>query len=226
MASEKATRTARVLLADDSPDYVESLYDALSDIPGVRLLEEHATDGRQAVELAQRLKPDLVLMDVRMPFMDGIEATRRIKHLLPKTPVLVLTAHEDPDYLLGALKAGAAGYVLKDAEEPDLVSAIRDVLSGRSPLDSELASNLLLRLTREDASARGVPPPTSPLTRRELDILHHVAQGKTNNEIADELYISVSAVKLHVQHIFNKLGVSDRTQAAVRGVELGLISGI
>jgi DNA-binding NarL/FixJ family response regulator len=197
-----------------------------------------ATNGREAVELCGDLKPDLVLMDVRMPQMDGLEATRQIKVNHPEISVLVITTYENPDYLLEAVKAGAAGYVLKDAPTQRLLSAMRRALEGESPINQELATQLIQRLageTSQPATAASQVPPEAQsaasqappslleeLTPREEEVLGLVAQGKTNQEIASSLSISRATAKVHVRHIIAKLGVSDRTQAVVRALELGL----
>ena len=198
-----------------------------------------AANGREAVERCRELRPDLVLMDVRMPKMDGLEATRRIKAEFPTTGVLVVTTYDNPDYLLEAIEAGAAGYVLKDAPRQQLVNAVRRTLNGESPLNQELAAQLISRFARGAHQQRGElapPPPDMPrpperlprgssegLTPREIEILGLLAQGKSNPQIARELVISRATVKTHVEHIISKLGVSDRTQAAVRGIDLGLV---
>jgi DNA-binding NarL/FixJ family response regulator len=192
-----------------------------------------ASNGREAVELCRRLKPDLVLMDVRMPEMDGLEATRAIKAEQPYVSVLVITLYANPDYLLEAIEAGAVGYVLKDATNRQLTNAMHRALAGESPLNQELAMQLIQRLTSK-TSQHAEPPPapekgnaasTSPpnkLTSREQEVMRLLAQGKTNQDIAEELLISRATVKVHVQHIIAKLGVSDRAQAIVRAFELGL----
>jgi DNA-binding NarL/FixJ family response regulator len=161
-------------------------------------------------------------MDIRMPDLDGLLATRAVKQESPRTSILIVTLSEDPDYLLEALRVGAAGFVLKDANRREVVTAVRQVLSGESPLDPKLAAQLIHRLAAQPptpAAMRG-----DELTQRELDVLRLVAEGKTNAEIAQSLFISLGTVKAHVERIIAKLGVSDRTQAAVRAVELGYIS--
>ena len=155
-----------------------------------------------------------------MPELDGLAATRAIKDECPRTAVVIITNHANPDYLFEALKAGAAGYVLKEASQREVVSAVRQVLRGESLLNAELATKLLERLARQPTEAA---VPADRLTTRERDVLRLLAQGKTNREIATELFVSVGTVKIHVEHIISKLGVSDRTQAAVRAVELGLL---
>jgi DNA-binding NarL/FixJ family response regulator len=203
-----------------------------------------ATDGQQALELARTLKPDLVLMDVRMPKMDGLEATRAIKSELPQTVVLMITASEETIHLAEAIKAGTAGYVLKSAPPQQIIDAIRAALDGESPLDPQIARRLISDLmdvqSKEEHPSSDVVAPERPapavggkrsqgeqtlassLTEREVEILGLLARGRSNQQIAHELFISMSTVKKHVRRIITKLGVSDRTQAAVRAIELGL----
>ncbi len=217
----------------------------LSDEPNLEVVGE-AEDGQEALELCRKIRPDLVLMDVRMPRMDGIEATRAIKDELPAVRVLIVTSHQDPDYLLEAVGAGAAGYVLKDATRQWLLDAIRRVLAGESPLNQELAMQLLLRFSngpwveasREvrghapagpGASVRHLRGPTTeptavPLSAKELEVVRLLAQGKTNREVGLALMVSLSTVKTYVWRVMQKLGVSDRTQAALRAIELGLVT--
>jgi DNA-binding NarL/FixJ family response regulator len=267
-ASRGATpsQVARLLIADDHALVREGLRTMLSGEVGLEVIAE-ANDGQQALTLCRELKPDLVLMDVRMPVMDGLQATRKIKQEMPKTSVMMVTMHENPDYLFEAVKAGAAGYVLKDASGERLLSAVRKTLGGESPLNQELAMRLLVRLARErsgDRSGEGSgevgeplashPIATGPeafrpeanrqgahqagsggsgqsrrteqmesLTPREVEVLKLLSQGQTNPQIAQNLLVSRGTVKIHVQHIISKLGVSDRTQAAVRAIESGIL---
>src|SRR4030081_3877835 len=213
----------RVIIADDHELARLGLRTMLMPEPDLEVIAEAAT-GREAVELSRELRPDLVLMDIRMPDMDGLQATRAIKEELPRTSILVVTLSEDPDYLLEALRVGAAGFVLKDASRREVVAAVRQVLSGESPLDPKLAAQLIRRLGGQ------TPPKEQPArhgdhrTRRELEVLRLVAEGKTNHDIAQTLFVSVGTVKVHVERIIDKLGVSDRTQAAVRAVELGYLT--
>lgn len=221
-------RPARLVIADDH-DFVRSgIKVMLSGEVGLQIVGE-ATDGQEALELCGHERPDLALMDVRMPRMDGLTATRSIKRSFPEISVLILTMHENEDYLLEAVKAGAAGYVLKDAPQQELVTAIRKVLEGETTLNRRLATGLLRRLANDARGAAaprteaGRSGPAQPLTARELQVLEHVALGQTNREIAQEFVISVGTVKNHVEHVIAKLEASDRTQAVVRALELRLI---
>jgi DNA-binding NarL/FixJ family response regulator len=231
------TGSARILIADDH-DLVRDGYQRMLDRePDLEVVGE-ARDGREVVELCRKLRPDLVLMDVRMPEMDGIEATRRIKGEFPTVSVLVVTTYDNPDYLFEAVEAGAAGYVLKDAPKPQLLGAVRRTLNGESPLNQELAMQLISRFSRqareprEPAASPAAPqrrgadtaPAFEALTPRELEVLGLLAQGKSNPQIAQELVISRATAKTHVERIIGKLGVSDRTQAALRAIELGLVT--
>ncbi len=206
-----------------------------------------ATDGEEAIELCRRLQPDLVLMDLRMPKMDGIEATRAIKGELPRIVVLMLTAVEEPNSLLDALRVGAAGYILKGSAPRQIADSIRRAMAGESPLNEEIAMRLIVGMRSEEELTETIQggPRDNPdhiiaaspsenlsdsgsslleaLTARELDVLRQMTRGQTNKQIARSLLISVSSVKNHVRHIITKLGVSDRTQGAVRAIELGLL---
>ena len=229
------TGSARLLLADDHDLVREGIRAVLEGEPDLLVVGE-AANGREAVELCKELRPDLVLMDVRMPEMDGLAATRAVKEDLPQTSVVMVTMHESPDYLLEAIKAGAAGYILKDAAGERLVEAVRRTLEGDAPLDEGLARQLLQRLAGEDEEERdaealaearkerraAMPPMPRGITPREAEVLRLLAQGWTNPQIAQDLAVSKGTAKIHVQNIISKLGVSDRTQAAVRAIELGL----
>ena len=220
---------AKIVLTDDHDLVRAGLKAMLSNVEGIKIVGE-ASNGREAVEVCGRLQPDLMLMDVRMPEMDGLAATREVKRLWPHVSVLILTVHENQDYLLEALKAGAAGYVLKDAPRTQLVDSVRSVLSGEPSLDQKLATQLLKRLAAELPGPVKERPELKPedsnetLTPRETQVLQLLARGLSNHEVSQELVVSVGTAKNHVQHIISKLGVSDRTQAVVRGLELGIIS--
>lgn len=204
----------------------------ISGEPDLEVVGE-AADGHEALELCRRLRPDLVLMDVRMPGMDGLAATRKIKSEMPAIGVLVVTTYDHPDYLFEAIDAGAAGYVLKDAPRRRLLDAVRRMLSGESPLNQELAMQLIRRVASErgeerrraTTGSRGeVDHPIETLTQREAEVIRLMALGKKNPEIARELVISPATAKTHVQRIIAKLGASDRTQAVVKAIESGLVA--
>jgi DNA-binding NarL/FixJ family response regulator len=219
----------RLVLADDHHLLRRGFRSLLSSEPGLEVVGEAST-GLEAIEICQRLVPDLVLMDVRMPEMDGITATRRIKREQPGVSVLMVTMHENPDYLLEALDAGAAGYVLKDAPADRLINAVHRTLDGESPLNQELATRLLRQLAEEKqhnlypTPSKRHEPLEDALTPRETEVLGLLTTGQTNQQIAQTLTISKGTAKVHVERIIRKLGVSDRTQAAVRAIELGFTS--
>jgi DNA-binding NarL/FixJ family response regulator len=223
-------RPARVVIVDDLDVIRAGLRGVLFQEPGLEVVGE-ARNGREAVEICRRTRPDIVVMDVQMPEMDGLVATREIKAELPAVAVLVLTAYEDPDYLLEAVRAGAAGFVLKRNAMLRVTEAIRTVLGGEPTLDPGLAMRLLRNLPAPDGTSELDPETRSQreeaknaLTRRELEVLGHLVRGHTNGRIAEELVLSVGTVKTHVHRIIAKLGVSDRTQAAVRAIKIGLVS--
>ena len=235
--SSSGNPKARLLIVEDHFFMREGIKAILERDEALEVAGE-ARDAQEAISRCRDLHPDLILMDVSMPEMDGIEATRRIKGLYPHTTVLILTSRSDPQLLMDAVKAGAAGYVLKGDSQHRMLDAIRAVLGGETYLDQKLVMTLL-RSLGEEADSRGdrpspvpatpVPatavattPLQKPLTPRETEILGHLAQGKTNRQIAAELHVSLSTVKRHLEHILPKLGVSDRTQAAVKAVEMGL----
>lgn len=192
--------------------------------PDLEVIGE-AGDGQQAVELAQALKPDMVVMDVRMPVLSGIEATRRIRTALPAVQVLVLTAHDDDQYIFSLLQAGASGYLLKTAPVADLVKAIRQVQAGESPLDPAIARKVVLHLG--GGRGAGVPPEAAEapeLTARELEVLQLLARGLSNRAIADALYVSDRTVQAHLTSIFAKMGVTSRLEAVLAAVRRGWLT--
>jgi DNA-binding NarL/FixJ family response regulator len=233
-------QAAQVVIADDHRFMRAGLRSVLESEPDFEVVGE-AANGKEAAAICRELQPDLALLDVRMPQMDGLQATRAIKEDLPRTGVIMVTMHENLDYLYEALKAGAAGYVLKDATDDELISAARKVLEGDPLLSAELASRLLCKLVSQEGKERletsplrsssehkniqkGRDAPVEVLTPRELEILALLCQGLTNPQIARNLSVEAGTVKTHVRHIIRKLEVSDRTQAVVRAIELGLIS--
>jgi len=213
---------ARLVIADDHELARAGLRTMLIGQHGIELLAE-AKNGREALEFCHRLQPDLALIDVRMPDMDGLATCRSIKQEVPATNVILVTMHENPHYLLEALRAGASAYVLKDVTQRELLATIRRVLRGESVLDPDIVVRVLGHMTGD--TPRQANLPSVQLSPREREVLQLLAQGQTNREIARTLTVSASTIKIHVEHILAKLGVSDRTQAAVRSIELGLFQG-
>jgi DNA-binding NarL/FixJ family response regulator len=203
----------RILVCDDHPVVRSGLKGMIQSQPDLEVIAE-AGEGAQAVALATRLQPDIVLMDLRMPGMDGVTATAAIKARHPGIHVLILTTYDTDADILRALEKGATGFLLKDEREDRLFDAIREAAGGRSPLAPGVASRLVERL-RGDAD--------SHVSEREIEILMLVAQGRSNREIARELHISDSTVKAHMLHIFDKLSVDDRTAAVTTALRRGII---
>jgi DNA-binding NarL/FixJ family response regulator len=199
------TSDITVLLADDHHLVRSALAGLVDAAPGMRVVGE-AADGASAAELVARLHPDVVLMDLSMPGVDGVEATRRVRASSPGTRVVVLTSFSDRDRVAAALAAGAVGYQLKDCDPADLVAAVRSAAQGHAPLDPRVAGALLPTAS---------PAPAAGLSARELDVLRLLARGLANKQIARELGIAERTVKVHVGHVFRHLGVGDRTSAAL-----------
>jgi two-component system, NarL family, response regulator LiaR len=206
----------RVLIVDDHAVVREGLRTFLSLQDGIEVAGE-AADGIDGVEAAERLRPDVVLMDLVMPRLDGAGAMRELRRRLPSARVIVLTSYADDERLMPAIQAGAAGYLLKNAEPAELARAVRAAHAGEALLDPGVAARLMAQLARpaEEAPER--------LTRREHEVLRLIARGESNKRIARELGISEKTVKTHVGHVLGKLGVTDRTQAALRAVREGLV---
>jgi NarL family two-component system response regulator LiaR len=179
-----------------------------------------AENGEQAVEMATTLDPDVVLMDLEMPTLDGIEATRQLAQLRPETRILVLTSFATDDKVFPAIKAGAHGYLLKDSGPGELIESLRKVGAGESSLHPAIAKKLLQELSRPSEA----PPTEDPLTERELEVIRLVAKGMNNQEIADDLVISEATVRTHVSNILGKLHLASRTQAALYALREGLAS--
>jgi DNA-binding NarL/FixJ family response regulator len=178
-----------------------------------------ASDGAQALQLAQHHRPDVVLLDVRMPEIDGMSCLSKLKAELPNIPVVIFTAYENPTYVARAVALGAAGYLVKNVTQAELIAAVQQVASGESLWSREELRSVSGALT----NSRSTPELDVPLTKRESEVLKQLALGLSNKEIAQALTISYETVKEHVQHVLRKLGVSDRTQAAVWAVRKGLV---
>jgi DNA-binding NarL/FixJ family response regulator len=206
-------RPLAVLIADDHPVVREGLRGMLAAEPAIRVVAE-AASGDEAVVMAKRHQPDVVLMDLRMPGGDGVQATAGITAALPSTRVVVLTTYETDADIVRAVEAGAAGYLLKDTPRQDLIAAIRAAARGETVLGPTVAGRLVSHLRR---------PAVEPLSGRETEVLRLVARGETNAAIGRALFISEATVKTHLLRAFSKLGVSDRTAAVTRAIELGVL---
>ena len=211
----------RVLLVDDHELVRQGIAAMLNSSGDVQVVGEAKT-GREALEVARRQLPDVVLMDVRMPDMDGLEATRKLKEERPRTAVVMLTMHDNPAYLRDAVRAGAAGYLLKDVSKDELADAIRQVATGGAFIESQMLKGMLSEM-KPSAPVAGPGGAAKSLTKREREILGLVAEGMSNREIAEKLVLSPETVKSHVAAILEKLNVSDRTQAAIYAVRNGLV---
>lgn len=220
--SGSTSNPIRVLLVDDQVLFREGVATLLSVHDDLEVVGE-AGDGAEGLELAGRLHPQVVLMDLRMPVLGGVEATRRILARHPEVRVLVLTTFDDDDDVFEALRVGAAGYLLKDSPSARLVEAIRAAARGESFLQPSIATKVLAEFSRLEPRSRRTPELPEPLSDRELSILRLLARGATNKEIAGSLHLAEGTVKNYVTAILGKLGVTDRTQAALAATKLGLI---
>lgn len=212
-------RTIKVLVVDDHRLVREGLVNLLRVNPEIEIVAE-AENGDEAVAKARSLRPDVVLMDVSMPGMNGITATRLVKKECPEAAVIILTMLDQEAYVYEAVKAGATGYLLKNAGLDELVRAIKEVHRGGATLHPDAQARLLkeyVALARRNRETYG-------LSGRELEVLQLLADGKSNREIAEELFISAQTVKTHIAHIFDKLGVSDRTEAVAAALRRGLVT--
>jgi two-component system, NarL family, response regulator LiaR len=209
----------RILITDDHVVVRRGTQALLATEPEIEVVGE-AKNGEEAVAKALQLQPDVILMDLEMPIMDGIEAIRRITASRPEARVLVLTSFATDDKVFPAIKAGALGYLLKDSSPDELIRAIRQVHRGESSLHPTIARKLLQEMSRPSQK----PPTEDPLTDREVEVLKLVAQGRSNQEIADELVISEATVRTHVSNILGKLHLASRTQAALYALKEGLAS--
>jgi len=218
------TSPIRVLLVDDQALFREGLRTLLGMQPGLVVVGE-AANGEEALRLAAKLGPQVVLMDLRMPVLDGVTATRRLHEAQPDCRVIVLTTFDDDEYVFEGLRAGAVGYLLKDVPSEKLAEAIRAAAGGESFLQPSVAAKVVAEFARlaEQASAKPAPTLAEPLSERELEVLRLVARGASNKEIAGALFIAEGTVKNHLTSILGKLGARDRTQALLKAQELGLV---
>jgi DNA-binding NarL/FixJ family response regulator len=212
----------RIVLADDQAvvrDGLKVILNAQEDIDVVA----EAADGVEAVAYARRCTPDVVVMDIRMPRLDGIEATAQVTASGNAPRVLILTTFGEDDYVFQALRAGASGFLLKDANRAELVDAVRIVAAGDQVLSPAITRRVIEQFVARRPPARGTPPELAELTGRELDVTRLLAQGLSNADIADRLSLSVGTIKSHVAHILQKLGLTDRVQVVVLAYECGLV---
>lgn len=214
--------TLRVLVVDDQALVRTGFRMILESEPGISVVGE-AEDGLRAVERALELRPDVVLMDIRMPQMDGIEATRRLIAADPAAKVLVLTTFDLDEYVYEALRAGASGFMLKDAPPEQLIVAVRTIAAGEALLAPSITRRLIEQYVRRPGPSPTRPIASERLTSREVEVLALIGRGSTNGEIAAELVLSEATVKTHVGHIFGKLDLRDRAQAVVFAYENGIV---
>ena len=212
----------RVLLADDQALFREALRTLISLQPDLEVVGE-AANGKEAIRMAATLRPNVVLMDLQMPIVNGVAATRQLHEDQPECRVIALTTFDEDEYVFECLRAGAVGYLLKDAPSETLFAAIRAAARGESFLQPSVTTRVLAEFTRlSEQPSAGAPSLVEPLSEREREILRLIAKGSSNREIADELFITEGTVKNHVTNILGKLEVRDRTQAALKARELGL----
>lgn len=214
----------KILIADDHTVFRQGTRKLLEQEPDLEIVAE-AGDGQEAVKLATDSCPDVALMDVSMPIMDGIEATRQIKALCPHTAVLILSAYDDDEFVFGLMEAGAAGYLLKSVHSRELIAAIRSVREGEAVLHPAIARKVLTRFVPSSGERhRAKATPAGPLSEREMTIIKLMVRGLSNREIATELHLSVRTVHGHLGQIFNKLNVNSRLEAAVRALKEGWVT--
>jgi DNA-binding NarL/FixJ family response regulator len=212
--------TVRVAVVDDQRLFAKGLSGLIDMLPGVEVVGV-AYDGEEAVALCREEEPDVVLMDISMPKMDGISATREIRNLLPQTAVIILTGHEDDEHVFEGIKAGAQGYLLKDSEPDDLARAIHTVNAGNTIIAPDLAQKMLNTFEGGRSRSPQLSPP--PLTERELEVIRALAHGMSDRQIAGSLGISEKTVRNHASNIYRKLHIFDRTQAVIYAIREGVI---
>jgi DNA-binding NarL/FixJ family response regulator len=213
----------RLLICDDQAIVCEGLRAMLTPIPQIEVVGV-ANNGIEAIDLTRRLRPELVLMDLKMPKMNGIQATKAIREQFPEVRVLVLTTYDADEWVINAIRNGAAGYLLKDTPQEELVKAITNTVKGWNPIDPQVAGKILDRVAHQAA----LPPQDqrliSQLSEREREVLRLLASGLSNSDIAQTLFLSEGTIKNYVSTIFSKLGVTDRTQAAILAIHAGLVN--
>lgn len=209
----------KVVIADDHHVVRRGLLFFLKTQQDIEVIGE-AKNGQEAVDMVSKLNPDVVLMDLSMPIMDGVMATKAIREADNDVKIIILTSYADQDHVIPAIRAGASGYQLKDIEPDELVQTIRDVLKGESKLHPKVTSHVMTHLSGQNSNQQ---TKLDELTRREKEVLNELAKGKSNKEIASALYITEKTVKTHISNILSKLQLSDRTQAAIYAVKNGYL---
>lgn len=213
----------RILIADDHRVVREGLAAILKSRSDMDVVGE-ATNGFEVIEKAKALKPDVILMDISMPQMNGVEATQAIRKISPEIGIVVLTMHDDDATIFDLVRTGVHGYLLKDADSSEIIKAIRSIYKGESMIHPSIARKILGEFSQLGPAHTKKPPRQAyNLSAREVDVLRRIAKGKTNKEIASELQLSEKTVKNHVRNIFHKMEVYDRTEAAIKGVREGII---
>ncbi len=216
-----AERTIRLLICDDQAIVCEGLRAILAPVSQIEVVGV-ANDGAEAINLARATKPDIVLMDLKMPRMNGIQATKALREQFPKVRVLVLTTFDADEWVMDAIRYGAAGYLLKDTTQEDLIKAIVDTFNGKTHIDPQVAGKILDHMAHPPAKAPPEEKTINQLSERERQVLKLLATGLSNTEIAQTLFLSEGTIKNYVSVIFSKLGVTDRTQAAILAIRAGL----
>jgi NarL family two-component system response regulator LiaR len=216
------TTTYKILIVDDHPLLREALIKAVSTQKDMEVVGE-AGNGEEAIRLASELKPDIIVMDIMMPYMDGIEACRQIKKIAPDIAILILTAYDDDNYVIGLLEAGAAGYLLKSASGQDLIEAIRAIRAGESVLHPSIIEKLVKHAILKSVD-KEEPRISELLSNREIEMLRLLATGMNNKQIADKLCLSLRTIKTHMSNIFTKMNVASRSEALVEALRSGLIN--
>ena len=214
------THVLRLVLADDHEVTRTGFVSLLAGHPQFEVVGQ-ASDGLQAVALCEQLLPDIVILDIRKPGLNGLGAARLLQQRLPAVKVVMFTMDDSPEYLEAAMNAGAVGYLLKDASRAEVIQALQHVAAGGEALNTAVSARLLRRMTERQASGTA---PGEPLTPRERQVLGLVANGMSNRAIGEHLGITTGTAKAHVERVIGKLGAADRTQAAVRGIALGLVT--
>ncbi len=219
--TNQAERTIRLLICDDQAIVCEGLRAILAPVSQIDVVGV-ANNGVEAIDLTRATKPDVVLMDLKMPRMNGIQATKALREQFPQVRVLVLTTYDADEWVIDAIRCGAVGYLLKDTTQEDLIKAIIDTFNGKSHIDPQVAGKILDHVAQRGDGVLPAQKPVSQLSEREREVLGLLATGLSNSEIAERLFLSEGTVKNYVSVIFSKLGVTDRTQAAILAIRAGL----